>query len=335
VKTLELNRTFLKKPLSGIAILFVIVLMYEALGWAMNPNFQLSMFSHLDGFLGYLFNWIFGLYLPELVSLYIILVLINKFHTQFGLQELVLTPKSILVYELKFLPLFLSAYFFFIPITLHLRYLLREFPVYSPERYQKQYLIFLYTFEGYITYTPFVVILGYILLNTSLVLDFLSNLRKAVSPTESVFSAFASFAAGTPRPPLKLIEAKMHTGDTLLNVEDCYLFETEGGEYFVEHSKGRFNISKSLAELENELDPNRFFRGNRNYILNLDFFDSYAYWEKGKYILYSRMLPGKQLIMPRARMQNLKDSLALNLTSPSTDNDLSTTASTLGQQVIP
>lgn len=315
MKTLELNRAFLKKPLSGIAILFVIVLMYEALGWAMNPNFQLSMFSHLDGFLGYLFNWIFGIYVPELVSLYIILVLINIFHTQFNLNEITLTPKSILKYELAFLPLFLTAYFFFIPITLHLRYFLREFPTYTMERYQKQYLIFLYSFEGFVTYTPFVVILGYILLNTSLILDFLTSVKKAASSSESVFSAFASFATGAPRPFLQLIEAKTPTGDTLLNVEDCYLFETEGGEYFVEHSKGRFNVSKSLAELENELDPQHFFRGNRSYILNLDYFDSYAYWEKGKYILYSRMLPGKQLIMPRARMQSLKESLAKNLTT--------------------
>lgn len=314
MKTLELNRAFLKKPLSGIAILFVIVLMYEALGWAMNPNFQLSMFSHLDGFLGYLFNWIFGIYLPELVSLYIILVLINFFHIQFKLNEVTLTPRSILKYELSFLPLFLTAYFFFIPITLHLRYFLREFPTYTLERYQKQYLIFLYSFEGYVTYTPFVVILGYILLNTSLILDFVASVKKAASPSESVFSAFASFATGAPRPFLQLIEAKTPTGDTLLNVEDCYLFETEGGEYYVEHSKGRFNVSKSLAELENELDPQHFFRGNRSYILNLDYFDSYAYWEKGKYILYSRMLPGKQLIMPRARMQSLKESLAKNLT---------------------
>ena len=301
--------------MSGIAILFVIVLMYEALGWAMNPNFQLSMFSHLDGFLGYLFNWIFGIYVPELVSLYIILVLINIFHTQFNLNEITLTPKSILKYELAFLPLFLTAYFFFIPITLHLRYFLREFPTYTMERYQKQYLIFLYSFEGFVTYTPFVVILGYILLNTSLILDFLTSVKKAASSSESVFSAFASFATGAPRPFLQLIEAKTPTGDTLLNVEDCYLFETEGGEYFVEHSKGRFNVSKSLAELENELDPQHFFRGNRSYILNLDYFDSYAYWEKGKYILYSRMLPGKQLIMPRARMQSLKESLAKNLTT--------------------
>lgn len=333
MKTLELNRTFLKKPLSGISILFVIVVFYEALAWAFNPQFQQDVYAHSNGILNYVFNWIFGFYLPEFVTLYIIVVLINQFHSVFKLQEVALSPRSIFRYEIRFLPLFLTSYFIFIPVTLHLRFLLREFPQYSMERYQEQYLSYLYTFAGYITYTPFVVILGYILLNTSLILDFLASLKKAAAPSESVFSAFASFATGAPRPPLKLIEAKMHTGDTLLNVEDCYLFETEGGEYFVEHSKGRFNISKSLAELENELDPQHFFRGNRNYILNLNYFDSYAYWEKGKYILYSRMLPGKQLIMPRARMQTLKESLAKNLTSP--DLDLNSTASALGQQVDP
>ncbi len=327
MKTLELNRTFLKKPLSGIAILFVIAVLYEALGWAMNPKFQLDVYSYLDGFIGYLFNWIFGLYLPEFVSLYIILVLINKVHSLFKIQEVSLTSKSILTYEFKFLPLFLTAYFFFIPITLHLRFFLREFPVYSMERYQKFYYIYLFSLKGFLTYTPFVVILGYLLLNISLIVDFLNGLKRAANPSDTVFSAFASFASGTPRPPLQLIEAKMNTGDTLLKVEDCYLFETEGGEYFVEHSKGRFNISKSLAELENELDPVSFFRGNRNYILNLDYFDSYAYWEKGKYILYSRVLPGKQLIMPRARMQSLKESLAKNLSVPT---DLSLTTASVG-----
>jgi two-component system, LytTR family, response regulator len=313
VKALELNRSFLRKPLSGIAILFVIVVLYELLSWAVTPESRLTYFSNSNGFLGYLFNWLFGFYFPELTTLYIIVLLIDNYHALLGINEVSLTPRSLVEYEFKFLPLFLVAYFVFIPITLHLRFLLREFPDYSTERYMTQYMNYLYTFEGYISYAPFVLLLGYLLLNTSLILDFLHTLKKASSPSDSVFSAFASFASGTPRTYTQLIEAKMPSGDTLLNVDDCYLFETVAGEYFVEHSKGRCNISKSLAELENELDPDRFFRGNRNYILNLNYFDSYAYWEKGKYILYSRMLPGKQLIMPRARMQSFKESLERNL----------------------
>lgn len=313
MKTLELNRSFLRKPFSGIAILLVIVLLYELLSWAVAPESRFDYYSNSDGLLGYLFNWIFGFYLPELTTLYILVVLIDRYHSLLGINELSLTPRSIVEYQFKFLPLFTVAYFLFIPITLHLRFILREFPDYKADRYVSQYMKYLYTFEGYISYAPFVLLLGYLLLNTSLILDFLHNLRKASNSSDSVFSAFASFASGAPRTYTQLIEAKMPAGDTLLNVEDCYLFETVGGEYFVEHSKGRFTISKSLAELENELDPHRFFRGNRNYILNLNFFDSYAYWEKGKYVLYSRMLPGKQMVMPRARMQNLKESLEKNL----------------------
>ncbi len=143
----------------------------------------------------------------------------------------------------------------------------------------------------------------------------MQNLKKSSDSDGTVLGAIASFASGAPRTHLQTIEAKTPTGDTLLNVADCYLFETEEGGYFVDHSEGRYVISKSLAELENELDSNHFFRGNRSFILNLDYFDSYAYWEKGKYILRSRKLPGKDLVMPRARMQSLKEALENNLAS--------------------
>ena len=193
---------------------------------------------------------------------------------------------------------------------------MREFPDFQAVRYEEYYLVLLYTFKGYLIYTPFVLILGYVLLNVSLFIDFLQNLKKTVTPQETVFDAFTSFAKGIPRAFLQLIEAKTTNGDTMLNVDDCYLFETEEGSYHVYHSKGKFTISKSLAEMENELDPDRFFRGNRNFILNLNYFDSYTYWEKGKYILHSRKLPNKDLVMPRARMQSLKESLEKNLIKP-------------------
>lgn len=323
MKTLELSRTFLKRAFNGIVILFIIVLFYELLSWAFNPGSQSVNVDRFDGLLGYMLNWVFGFYLPEFVSLYIIVILIENFHKLFKISELVLSTKSILLYELKFLPLFLTAYFFFIPITLHLRFLIREFPNFEAERYEFAYLNVLYTFEGYLTYTPFILILGYLLLNTSLIIDFLQNLKKAAKPEETVLGALTSLAAGAPRTYTQVIAAKTNAGETLLNVEDCYLFETEEGEYFVEHAKGRFKISKSLAELENELDPDRFFRGNRHYLLNLDCFDSYSYWEKGKYVLHCEKLPDKDLIMPRARMATLKQSLENNVANSAKQDALS------------
>ncbi len=320
MKTLELNRSFLKRSWNGLSILLIIVLFYEIFSWTFNPEFKATSVETSNGFVGYLFNWAIGFYLPEFVSLYILITLIDSFHDVLRLNELALAPKSILSYELKFLPVFLTAYFFFIPITLHLRFFIREFPDFETSRYENYYLVLLYTYKGYLIYTPFVLILGYLLLNISLFIDFLQNLKKTASPEETVFDAFTSYAKGAPRAFLQLIEAKTTTGDTLLNVNDCYLFETEEGSYYVHHSQGKFTISKSLAELENELDPDRFFRGNRNFILNLNYFDSYTYWEKGKYILHTKKLPNKELVMPRARMQSLKESLEKNV-SKSGSND--------------
>ena len=275
--------------------------------------------DYADGLVGYMVNWVFGFYLPEFVSLYIVVILIEGFHNLLKINEVELSAKSILLYELKFLPLLLSAYFFFIPITLHLRFLIREFPNFEAERYESAYLNVLYTPAGYLGYTPFILILGYLLLNTSLIIDFLQNLKRAAKPEESVLGALTSLAVSAPRTYSQVIPAKTNTGETLLGVEDCYLFEMEEGEYFVEHTKGRFKISKSLAELENELDPDRFFRGNRHYLLNLDCFDSYSYWEKGKYVLHSKQLPDKELIMPRARMATLKQSLENNVAQPAAE----------------
>lgn len=331
MKTLELNRSFLKRSWSGLAILFIIVLFYEIFSWTFNPEFKTTSVETSNGLVGYLFNWVVGFYLPEFISLYILITLIDRFHDVLRINELALTPKSILGYELKFLPVCLTAYFFFIPITLHLRFFLREFPNFEADRYENYYLVLLYTFKGYLIYTPFVLILGYVLLNISLFVDFLQNLKKTASPEKTVFDAFASFATGAPRTYTQFIEAKTSTGETILNAEDCYLFETEAGEYFAEHNKGRFKISKSLAELENELDPVHFFRGNRNYLLNLNYFDSYTYWEKGKYILHPKKPLNKELVMPRARMQSLKESLEKNV-SRTSSNDMITARPLAGPQ---
>ncbi len=296
-----------------MTILLISVLLFELLSWGMSPELKLDSYKQSEGFFSYMFNWVFGFYFPEFITLIIIIVLIDNYHRVFHLHELPLNTRAIIFYELKFLPLFFAAYFIFIPITLHVRFFLREFSHFSVERYETYYQNLLYTYDGYMTYTPFVLILGYVLLNVSLIVDFLQNVKKMAEPNATVLGAFASFASGAPRNYSQTIEAKTQAGDTLLNVADCYLFETEEGVYYVEHSKGRSIVTKSLAELENELDPDRFFRGNRNFILNLDYFDSYAYWEKGKYILRSQKLAGKDLVMPRARMQNLKESLEKNL----------------------
>lgn len=111
---------------------------------------------------------------------------------------------------------------------------------------------------------------------------------------------------------LEVIEGKNNYGETLLAVRDCFYFESNERNYYAHNDKGVFKITKSITALETELDPVHFFRSNRNNIVNLNYFDQYTYWEKGKYILQSTKNNKLELTMPRARLQNYKSALEIN-----------------------
>jgi two-component system, LytTR family, response regulator len=112
---------------------------------------------------------------------------------------------------------------------------------------------------------------------------------------------------------LRFIEAKTSAGEIYLRVEECYFFETVEERYFVEHPKGRFRIVKPLSVLEEELEPLHFFRGHRSFIINLNYLDSYIYWEKGKYILYMKSSgEAREMIMSRHRFNDFRDALTGN-----------------------
>ncbi len=116
---------------------------------------------------------------------------------------------------------------------------------------------------------------------------------------------------------LRFIEAKTSMGEIYLRVEECYFFETIEERYYVEHPKGRFRIEKPLYILEEELNPLHFFRGHRSYIFNLNYLDSYAYWEKGKYLLYIKGTSEmREMIMSRNRFSAFRDALTANRRQP-------------------
>lgn len=313
MKTLELYRSFLKKPWVGVIILSILLLLLEIGRWTMDPQAQYQiMETYHEGVGDYLVNLVFGVYVPELVTVGVLILLMEGYHRLLKIHEVELDTRSIALYEIKFLPLFLTAYFFFIPFTLAIRFAIREFPEYSAARYEQNYASFLYTREGYSTYTLLVTVVGYMLLNISLLLDFFRNLR-LFSPSESfLMDSFTEMTNDQPQVYMQAITVSSAEGETLLPVAQVDLFETENGTYYAQHEGERSVINYSLVELENRLDPDRFFRGNRHYIVNLDHQESHSYWDKGKYILRSRKLPGRDLVMPRARLQSLRDALGRN-----------------------
>ncbi len=306
--------------------MLVIVLFFEIIGWAISPQNKLYTYSSYQTLFSYLKNLFLGLLAPEFCTLYIMVFLIDAFHRFLGIRKININFSSMIKYEASFLPLFVISFFLFFPITLHVRFLLREFPHYSLNRYIDLYVFQGFTLQTYLMYLPFVVLLGYILVNAALVKDFLDSGDPSpvsippVSPSTNVVPAIQ-----LPPPPVaeaviekadvypRVIEAKTGTGDVYLKLEECYYFETDEERYYVIHPKGRFRVMKPLSILEEELNPLHFFRVHRSYIINLDHLDSYIYWEKGKYIVYIKTVSEiKEMMMSRQRFPAFKDALAAN-----------------------
>jgi hypothetical protein len=327
MRSLTLTRSFYKNPQNGLIFLLVVVLFCEIIGWATSPQTRWDMYNSYQTFAAYLRNLLIGFLVPELCTLYILVFLIDIFHRFLGIRQIKFNTISVLKYEAKFLPLFLVSFFLFFPITLHVRFLLREFPNYSFNRYLDLYIFNGFTLQTYLLYLPFVVILGYILINVSLVKDFLESNAQVQLGIEI---ATADFIKPENKPKelveveiapienyLRFVDAKTSAGEIYLRVEECYFFETIEERYYVEHPKGRFRIEKPLYILEEELDPLQFFRGHRSYILNLNYLDSYAYWEKGKYLLYIKGTSEvREMVMSRNRFSAFRDALTANRRQP-------------------
>jgi DNA-binding LytR/AlgR family response regulator len=68
-----------------------------------------------------------------------------------------------------------------------------------------------------------------------------------------------------------------------LRLEDVVLFYTENKiVYVIDRWSKKYLADKNLAELEEELDKNVFFRANRQYIININFVRGFKSYEKVK-----------------------------------------------------
>ena len=68
-----------------------------------------------------------------------------------------------------------------------------------------------------------------------------------------------------------------------LRMEDIVIFYTENKiVYVIDRSGKKFLSDKNLAELEQSLDENIFFRANRQYIININFIKGFKSYEKVK-----------------------------------------------------
>ncbi|HEY0433851.1 MAG TPA: LytTR family DNA-binding domain-containing protein [Chitinophagaceae bacterium] len=71
--------------------------------------------------------------------------------------------------------------------------------------------------------------------------------------------------------------------NVLLKIEEIVVFYTENKiVYVIDNNGNKYVADQKLSELETLLDPELFFRANRQYIININFVKSYRSFEKVK-----------------------------------------------------
>lgn len=319
MKEIRLTRSFLRKPMNSAFIVLGIYLMLEAVSWSIGFRVKLIHVNQRGGLLNYVAHLIRTMLVPEICTLFIVILLINRWHNWLKVTAIKNDWRSIGKYELRFLPVLAFSFWIFDPITQTVRFLLERFPDYSFAIYQREYILGTYTWKIYFVYLLPVLLLGYIALNISLFSDYLKQRREAQELAEAEAArasqeALALYATFTPKPTtlssyLSYLKGKNALGELDFPVNDAYYFTIEDRFYYAELIKGRYLVSKTLNELETELDPTQFFRIKRDYIVNRQAVLNYAYWENGKYIVRLNTPDQYNIVVPRARMHEFREWL--------------------------
>lgn len=235
----------------------------------------------------------------ELLSVYIFLRLTTWYFSLGRLNEVELSLRGWLLYQLRYLPLILSAILVFGPITNAIRYLVVFYPDYAWTDYFPEYF---FTGRMYVNYLLPYLVFGYLILNFNLFLNYNEWNKERFSRLKEAMQA--------PEAPqfLQFVEAKDDEGSTLLPVDQVWWFEVEGKSYSAVTNGKTYSVGLNISELEERLDPKLFFRVNRAVLVQLRFVKNYAYWENDKYIL--RMNDDKtEFVMQRTRLKSLKERL--------------------------
>ncbi|MBN1315788.1 MAG: response regulator transcription factor [Anaerolineales bacterium] len=93
----------------------------------------------------------------------------------------------------------------------------------------------------------------------------------------------------------------------LLDVKEVDWIGAEDDQVMVHVNDRTFLIRRTLANLEAQLDPTRFFRAHRSAIVNLDRVKEIIPWFKGSYVL--RLTTGAKVDLSRSQARTLRKIL--------------------------
>jgi two-component system response regulator LytT len=109
-----------------------------------------------------------------------------------------------------------------------------------------------------------------------------------------------------PSKPLTRISVEERGSYRVVPIDEVLFFESEDGIVVVQTEKKRFITDFSLKFLEQNLDPDSFFRCHRSYIVRLDAIESIAPWGAGTYRLILNRETDMGVPLARARATELK-----------------------------
>ncbi len=269
LKTILLTSIF-----SVLVINIIVYLSPENQGWWNSSHFtwiNLLQFLLIDQIL------------IECVSVLITFFLLTKYAQAFNLSDYPASKKSIIRYQVAFLPVALLAFFAFNPVTLTLRF----FYHYLPDLDWSEYF---YSTDLYLTYLPIVFIQVYTVLNINLTSQY-SNEITLKDPDEE----------------RSLLEIRTENGVRFIAADHIIYGKKDKRKTIVATAEGKHFTNLSISELEETLPKNDFIRINRATIVQLAVIDQYAYWENDKYVLTIKN--GEQFIVSRQRLKSIKTVL--------------------------
>ena len=84
---------------------------------------------------------------------------------------------------------------------------------------------------------------------------------------------------------------------SILLDEVAYFYTEQKISFLVTRDGKKFLVDKNLKELEEELDPKKFYRANRKFIINIDFVRSYRSYDKIKILVELTVLHSEEIIV--------------------------------------
>ena len=110
--------------------------------------------------------------------------------------------------------------------------------------------------------------------------------------------------------PLERLAVERARRTYVIDLEDALFFGTDGGLVFVQTRGGkRFGCNATLTELEDQLDPRKFFRCHREYIVNLTRVREIIPQAAGTYRLVLDDEAKREVPVARTRVHGLRERL--------------------------